>query len=264
MHLPNKQSDELMNLAINLRELIDPLLAQLPPSGADISIAPSQDLLKDQSAADLFLIREGQVEYRLDGKVITYFEEGDLLGLPGPMNLPAGRYSCELPVTLVPYRQADLLAHVNNESGLQKHWSHYLLCTIAFYQHALAQELRAEFQPSAGFLYFRSGETIIQQGARADRVFTLLEGKADAVCDGVKVGEVNAGEIFGALAVFTRQPRMASVVATNDCTVLAVRKDEFIDLIDHQPQICLGLIEEMAAKINQLNNQLLNQHGKSE
>src|SRR5690554_7595414 len=91
MHLPNKQSDELMNLAINLRELIDPLLAQLPPSGADISIAPSQDLLKDQSAADLFLIREGQVEYRLDGKVITYFEEGDLLGLPGPMNLPAGR-----------------------------------------------------------------------------------------------------------------------------------------------------------------------------
>ena len=32
---------------------------------------------------------------------------------------------------------------------------------------------------------------------------------------------------------------------------------EFIALIEHQPQICLGLIEEMAAKINQLNSQLL-------
>ena len=49
---------------------------------------------------------------------------------------------------------------------------------------------------------------------------------------------------------------MASVVATNDCTLLAVPKEEFIDLIEHQPQICLSLIEEMASKINQLNNQL--------
>jgi CRP-like cAMP-binding protein len=39
--------------------------------------------------------------------------------------------------------------------------------------------------------------------------------------------------------------------------VLAVRQEEFVDLIDHQPQICMELIEEMAAKINQLNGQLL-------
>ena len=264
MHLPNKQSDELIDLAIKLRELIDTLLIQLPSSGPSISIVPTDDLFKDQPATDVFLIREGHVEYRLNGKLITHFETGDLIGLPSPINLSSGQYRCDLPVTLAPYTQADLLAHVNSEPHLQKHWCHYLLCTIAFYQQALAQELRAEFQPTAGFMHFRSGEAIIQQGARADRVYTLLEGSADAVCDGVKVGEVNAGEIFGALAVFTRQPRMASVLATSDCTVLAVRKDEFIDLIDHQPQICLGLIEEMAAKINQLNNQLLNQHSKSE
>lgn len=263
MHLPNKQSDELMNLAIKLRALTEALLAQLPPSGPDVSISPTTDLLKDKSATDVFLLREGHVEYRLNGKLITYFEAGDLLGLRGPMNLSSGQYSCDLPVTLTPYTQEDLLAHVNSELQLQKYWCHYLLCTIAFYQQALAQELRAEFQPTAGFMYFRGGETIIQQGARADRVYTLLEGSANAVCDGIKVGEVNAGEIFGALAVFTRQPRMASILATSDCTVLAVRKDEFIDLIDHQPQICLGLIEEMAAKINQLNNQLLSQHDKT-
>src|SRR5690625_7337213 len=79
-------------------------------------------------------------------------------------------------------------------------------------------------------MHFSAGETIIAQGAEADRVFTLLEGKAEALRDGVKVGEVHADEIFGALAVFTRQRRMASVVAISDCTVLAVPKDEFIDL----------------------------------
>jgi len=38
--------------------------------------------------------------------------------------------------------------------------------------------------------------------------------------------------------------------------VLAVRKEEFISLIEYQPQICQGLIEEMASKNNQLNSQL--------
>src|SRR5690606_11479797 len=102
MHLPNKQSDELMNLAIKLRALTEALLTRLPPSDPDISISPTTDLLKDKSATDVFLLREGHVEYRLNGKLITYFEAGDLLGLPGPVNLSSGQYSCDLPVTLTP------------------------------------------------------------------------------------------------------------------------------------------------------------------
>lgn len=160
---------------------------------------------------------------------------------------------------LQPYERDDLIAHVNKDSKSQKNWAYYLGCHLAFYQQALAQEIRAEFQPHAGFLEFNKGETIITQGDEADKVYTLLEGSADAICNGVKVGEINANEIFGTLAVFTRQTRIASVIATSGCTVLAVRKEEFVELIDHQPQICIGLIEEMAAKINQLNTQLIKQ-----
>lgn len=108
-----------------------------------------------------------------------------------------------------------------------------------------------------GFLDFAKGDTIITQGDEADLVYTLIEGSADAVCDGIKVGEIHQNEIFGALAVFTRQPRIASVVASSDCTVMTVGKEDFIRLIYEQPQLSVGLIEEMAAKINHLNNQLL-------
>lgn len=114
-----------------------------------------------------------------------------------------------------------------------------------------------DFTPNHGFSNFAPGETIITQGETADLVYTLIEGSADAVCDGVKVGEIHQNEIFGALAVFTRQPRIASVVARTDCTVMMVNKDDFVQLIFEQPQISVGLIEEMAAKINELNNQLL-------
>lgn len=257
MHFPIQQSELMSELAATLRGLNEVLCAQIEPSEAPVVTPANGDIFADLPPTRLLRIVEGQVDYYLNGKLILNFTEGDLLGLPRSLNLPQGRFACSSPVTFIAYERDALVTAVNADLKAQRNWAHFLLCSISLYELALAQELRTEFQPSAGFMHYQSGETIIQQGDAAHKVYTLLEGSADAVCDGVKVGEINANEIFGALAVFTRQPRIASVIATSDCTVLAVRKEEFITLIEHQPQICLGLIEEMAAKINQLNNQLL-------
>ncbi len=256
MHLPTKQSDSITDIAIKSRSLTELFLHNLLPTGNPVEFSVSNDIFEGQLNTRLFLIAEGQVFYRVRGKLVAVFEEGDLVGLTRSLNLNEGLFSCIESVALIPYERDELIAHVSADSKLQKNWTHYLVANIAFYQQSLAQEIRAEFQPQAGFVHFNEGETIIRQGDVADKVYTLLDGSADAICDGVKVGDINANEIFGALAVFTRQNRIASVVATSDCSVLAVRKEEFVDLIDHQPQICLGLIEEMATKINQLNNQL--------
>ena len=257
MHLSTKQSDLMSELAAKLRSLTELLCAQIAPADAPFVVEASSDIFADSAPTRVLLIVEGQVDYYLHNKLVMHFEEGDLLGLPRSLNLTQGQFSCTRPVTLVAYERDALVAQANSDLKSQRNWAYLLLCYISYYEQALTQELRTEFQPSAGFLHYRAGEIIINQGDIADRVYTLLEGAADAVCDGVKVGETHANEIFGALAVFTRQPRIASVIASSDCTVLAVRKEEFITLIEHQPQICLGLIEEMAAKIDQLNNQLL-------
>jgi len=257
MHLPTKQSDLMSELAAKLRSLTELLCAPVTPADDPVVIEASSDIFADISPTRALRIVEGQVDYYLHNKLVMHFEAGDLLGLPGTLNLPQGQFSCDRQVTLLAYERDALVEHANSDLKSQRNWAYMLLCSISYYEQALTQELRTEFHPTAGFLHYRAGETIINQGDVADRVYTLLEGNADAVCDEVKVGEINANEIFGALAVFTRQPRMASVVASSDCTVLAVRKEEFISLIEHQPQICMGLIEEMAAKINQLNNQLL-------
>jgi CRP/FNR family transcriptional regulator, cyclic AMP receptor protein len=257
MHLPTKQSELITDLAIKCRGLTDVLLENLLPCAPLVLLNQSADIFAEQAATRLFRVNEGQIFYRVRHKVITVFETGDLIGLARTLNIDDGVFSCNSAVVLQPFERDDLVTHVNAHVKLQKQWAFYLICNLHFYQQALAQEIRAEFQPYAGFLHFNAGDVIIQQGDIADKVYTLLEGSAVAVCDGVKVGEVNANEIFGALAVFTHQPRNASVIATSLCMVLAIRKEEFIDLIDHQPQICLNLIEEMAEKINQLNNQLL-------
>lgn len=256
MHFPIKQSELMSELVAKVRGLSELLCAAISPEET-ILVPASDDIFADIPPTRLLRVSEGQVDYVLNGKRVMHFEEGDLLGLPRSLNLPQGQFSCKAPITVIAYERDALMAAVNADLKSQRNWAYYLLCNLSLYELAFTQELRAEFQPAAGFMHYRTGETIIQQGDSAHKVYTLLEGAADAVCDGVTVGEIHANEIFGALAVFTRQPRMASVIATSDCTVLAVRKEEFIALIEHQPQICLGLIEEMAAKINQLNTQLL-------
>lgn len=256
MHFPIKQSELMSELVAKVRGLSELLCAAISPEET-ILVPASDDIFADIPPTRLLRVSEGQVDYVLNGKRVMHFEEGDLLGLPRSLNLPQGQFSCKAPITVIAYERDALMTAVNADLKSQRNWAYYLLCNLSLYELAFTQELRAEFQPAAGFMHYRTGETIIQQGDSAHKVYTLLEGAADAVCDGVTVGEIHANEIFGALAVFTRQPRMASVIATSDCTVLAVRKEEFIALIEHQPQICLGLIEEMAAKINQLNTQLL-------
>ena len=260
MHLPDKQPEQLTELACKLRSQLNDILKGLPPAGEPASVSRSEDIFAGQPESRLFLLQSGQLQCLHQGKLIYIVETGALVGLSGPLKLPLGNFVAEEPVTLLPYDFDRLLAHANRDGDSQKLWTHYLLTTAGFFHEGMAAEIRSHFQPAAGFLHFARGETIIQQGTEAECVYTLLEGSADAIHDGVKVGDVRAEEIFGAMAVFTRQKRSASVVATSECMVMAVPKDDFIDLIEHQPGICLGLIEEMAGKINELNRQILQLH----
>lgn len=257
MYISTEQSESMSELAAKLSVLTEFICAPVIPAVTSFVVNASNDIFADIAPSRVLRIITGQVDYCLHGKCVAHFGAGDLIGLPRSLNLPQGQFSCDTSVELVAYERDDLVEHAHQDLKSQRNWTHYLVCYISYLERALAQEPGIEFQPAAGFVHFRAGETIIQQGTVADRVYTLLDGSADAVCDGVTVGHIHINEIFGALAVFTRQPRMASVIATSDCTLLAVRKEEFIALVEHQPQICIGLIEEMAAKINQLNNQLL-------
>lgn len=256
MHLPDEQSNKLAELAEKLRAQVRELLKDLQPCGEPVNLSGDQDIFANIPNSTVFLVQSGQLSYSHTGKTAYILEPGDLVGLSRTLGLPIGTVKTSEPTQLLPYDRTKLITHVNSDEQKQKLWAYYLISRSTFFREGLAQEIRSHFQPSAGFLHFSAGDTIITQGTEADCVYTLLEGKAEALHNQVKVGEINTDEMFGAMAVFTRQKRSASVIATTDCTVMAVRKEDFIDLVDHQPRVGLSLIEEMAATINQLNNQV--------
>lgn len=256
MYLVDRQDDRLKEMAQTLRGLTEKILSNLDTDQEVVHLSSTDDVFGDQPLTRIFLVKSGRLYCRRDHKIVYVVEPGDLVGLSRSLQLPEGPFSCDEPAELLPFSRDAIVAHVNSNDKLQKHWAFYLLCRSSFFSECLAKEIRGQFTPTTGFLSFEAGDVIINQGDQADCVYTLLEGSADAYRDQIKVGEINAEEIFGAMAVFTDQPRTASVIATSSCSVLAVRKEEFLELVAEQPQVCRSLIEEMAEKINQLNQQI--------
>ena len=104
--------------------------------------------------------------------------------------------------------------------------------------------------------HFEAGEELFHQGDDADHVFVIIEGHAEAWVDGQKVGDVQKDEIFGAMAVFTREKRSATVIASEPCTVMVIPKDQFLSLMQSNPRIAHSLIESMARRIDLMNKEV--------
>ena len=102
-----------------------------------------------------------------------------------------------------------------------------------------------------------AGDVIIRQGDTADLVYTIIHGEAEVFVDDVKVGEIGEEEVFGAMALFTKEPRSATVIAKTACTIMAVPQEDFATLIEAQPQAALNLIENLARRITAMNQQLI-------
>jgi NTE family protein len=91
----------------------------------------------------------------------------------------------------------------------------------------LIETIRSE----AEFTDLQSGELLFRQGERSDDVYFLLSGRLPAYTeDGGKrtmltmLGEIGRGETVAELALFTDEPRSASVVALRNSALVKVTR----------------------------------------
>ncbi len=86
-----------------------------------------------------------------------------------------------------------------------------------------------------------AGETIVRQGAPADKFFIVVDGEAEIVRDEAGqqklVASLSAGQLFGEVAIMRDQPRTATVRAKGDVRLLALERDTFRDLMAQSMQL---------------------------
>jgi CRP-like cAMP-binding protein len=120
---------------------------------------------------------------------------------------------------------------------------------------ALPAELMLELIERACVARYAPGETIIWQGERNDDVYVLLEGSLDvSVTRGgkpVHVGTITAGEVFGEMAFFTREPRTATVSAIDAAKCFVLKDFELQMFALKHPTLLIRMAGAMAKRLSE-------------
>ncbi|GLH17777.1 cAMP-binding protein A [Pseudomonas atacamensis] len=256
MYLLGEQSAQADALINRLQSLPGQWLQDLSPCAPVIELEATDDLFAQLPEDQLFLLSEGVVHGCIAGRALFYWQEGDLLGLQRGEQWSDCRICSNSAVRLVPYGRVEVLQYLYADPDRAEQLLSYLLGQMALLAHAVAELKPREFRSTNGFKRVEAGAVLIQQGDAADHVFVIIDGHAEAFVDGHKVGDVAKDEIFGAMALFTGEPRNATVVTSEPSMLMLIPGDQFLSMTRSNPKIAHSLIEGMARRIGQLNRQI--------
>jgi len=101
---------------------------------------------------------------------------------------------------------------------------------------------------------FPEGAHIVRIGEPGTSAFVLEQGAADALLEKpggkpVLLSKIGPGEIFGEIALYDGEPRSASVVATQDTTVIELNRELFLLEIARRPETSLKLLAAIAKRL---------------
>lgn len=95
---------------------------------------------------------------------------------------------------------------------------------------------------------FKSGEIIICEGDEADSLFIIDQGHADVISEssgGVLIGQLQAGDFFGEVAILTGKTRTATIAAKTSMRVFELAREDLNQLTEAYPHIVGTLLQKL-------------------
>ena len=107
---------------------------------------------------------------------------------------------------------------------------------------------------------FPKNATVVEEGLPGDYMYVIRSGRAKvtkASEDGREkiMNFLETGAFFGDMALLGDETRSASVKTLEDSTLLALSRRDFIDLLRQSPDLALSVIEELANRLRETNEQ---------
>jgi CRP/FNR family cyclic AMP-dependent transcriptional regulator len=107
---------------------------------------------------------------------------------------------------------------------------------------------------------FPKNATVVEEGLPGDYMYVIREGRVKvtkASEDGREkiMNFLEAGAFFGDMALLGDATRSASVKTLEESTLLALSRRDFIDLLRQSPDLALSVIEELANRLRETNEQ---------
>lgn len=107
---------------------------------------------------------------------------------------------------------------------------------------------------------YKSGESIVCQGAAGNCMYVIQEGQAEVYREEngreIRMAVLKEGDFFGEMSIFDREVRAATVKALGDVRVLTIDKKTFMRRIQKDPSLAFDIVRTMSQRIRQLNCEL--------
>jgi CRP/FNR family cyclic AMP-dependent transcriptional regulator len=113
----------------------------------------------------------------------------------------------------------------------------------------ISDESMARLAEVAGEQDFPTGSFIVRQGQVGTGLYIILSGQARVIRGSEDLALLGPGDFFGELAVIDQQPRMASVQAETDTTLMALASWDLLALLERDPALSLNLIKALAERL---------------
>ena len=96
---------------------------------------------------------------------------------------------------------------------------------------------------------FPAGTTLFEEGDPGDRLYVVKSGAVVLSTNGHQLETVEAGGLFGEMAVIDREPRSATAVAETECELVAIDKRRFWFLVQETPYFAEIVMRVMADRL---------------
>ncbi len=120
--------------------------------------------------------------------------------------------------------------------------------TRRVFDNATLDEIAAELgnpQP----LKFAAGHAIFNAGEPGVRMYLPREGRVAITVDGKTLEQVGPGGVFGEMALVDSAKRAASAVAETNCELMAVNRNQFLELVKTKPAIGMSLLKVLGQRL---------------
>ena len=112
----------------------------------------------------------------------------------------------------------------------------------------LLASLQAGLGDQATVRYERN-KVIMVAGQTGALMYIVLEGRVAISIRGAVVERVGPGGVFGEMALVDQSPRSANAAAETDCTLLAINRAVFLNLVKSDPTFGISLLSSMAERV---------------
>jgi CRP-like cAMP-binding protein len=123
-----------------------------------------------------------------------------------------------------------------------------LIKGVPLFSAASKQEL-AEIASIADEIDLPEGKVLIAEGDTGREFFVLIDGTAEVARGGKKVASIGPGDFFGEIALISKTPRNATITTTSPVRALVITDRAFRQLLDHSPQIQIGVLSALAERL---------------